>query len=108
MPKSHKRKKNPGVGIDFKRAKHKVGKKLPKAQNETDTTVRASRLVLAEQSVAVDKSGVATTSRNVSLKVRGAYLQHWLVCIMRDVWLTDRGICRNCWVNAGIIVKRYA
>ena len=70
MPKGHKRKKNPGVGIDFRKVKHKVGKKLPKAQNETDTTIKSQKLVLAEQTVAVDKSGVATTSRNNSLQVR--------------------------------------
>jgi hypothetical protein len=35
MPKaraSKRKKTNPGVGIDFKKAKHKVGKKLPRAQ----------------------------------------------------------------------------
>ncbi len=68
MPKGHKRKKNPGVGIDFKRAKHKVGRKLPKAQNETDTTIKSQKLVLAEQSVGIDKTGLATTSRNNTLK----------------------------------------
>ena len=68
MPKGHKRKKNPGVGIDFRKAKHKVGRKLPKAQNETDTTVKSQKLVLAEQSVGVDKTGLATTSRNNTLK----------------------------------------
>lgn len=70
MPKGHKRKKNPGVGIDFKRAKHKVGRKLPKAENETDTTIRSQKLVLSEQSLAVDKTGYATTSRKSTLKVR--------------------------------------
>eukprot|EP00890_Picochlorum_soloecismus_P003035 jgi/Picsp_1/3732/NSC_06568-R1_protein len=68
MPKGHKRKKNPGVGIDFKRAKHKVGKKLPKADNETDTTIRSQKLILSEQSLAVDKTGHATTSRKSTLK----------------------------------------
>lgn len=70
MPKGHKRKKNPGVGIDFKRAKHRVGRKLPKAENETDTTIRSQKLILSEQSLAVDKTGHATTSRKSTLKVR--------------------------------------
>jgi len=35
MPKGHKR-KNAGVGVDFKKAKHKVGKTLAKAENATD------------------------------------------------------------------------
>ena len=71
MPKSQKRKKNSGVGVDFRRVKHKVGKKLPKAQNETDTTVRSGKIVLAEQSVAADKTGQATTQRKNTLHVRG-------------------------------------
>ncbi|KAG7670635.1 hypothetical protein KSW81_003194 [Nannochloris sp. 'desiccata'] len=44
MPKGHKR-KNTGVGVDFKRAKHKV-----------------------EQSIAVDKTGAVVTHRNLTLK----------------------------------------
>jgi len=35
-------KKNAGVGVDFKRIKHKVGKKLKKAQNETVTTFKSA------------------------------------------------------------------
>lgn len=70
MPKGFKRKKNAGVGIDFKRVKRKVGRSLPKAQNETDTTIHSQQLVLAEQSVAVDKTGLATTRRKNTLKVR--------------------------------------
>lgn len=34
------KRKNPGVGVDFRRVKHKVGRKLQKAQNDTDTTIR--------------------------------------------------------------------
>lgn len=40
MGKIIKRKKNPGVGVDFKKVKNKVGKKLKKAANNTDTTIR--------------------------------------------------------------------
>lgn len=67
MPKGFKR-KNAGVGVDFKRVKHKVGKKLVKAQNETDTTVVSKSITLPEQSIAVDKGGAAVTHRNLSLK----------------------------------------
>jgi hypothetical protein len=77
MPKSHKRKKNPGVGIDFKKAKHKVGKKLPRAQNETDTDIKSGKIFLSEQSVAVDKSEVATTSRNNTLKELLSQCKHY-------------------------------
>ena len=40
MGKIIKRKNNPGVGVDFRRVKQKVGKKLQKARNETDTTIK--------------------------------------------------------------------
>jgi len=69
MPKGHKR-KNTGVGVDFKRAKHKVGKKLPQAQNATDTTVVSRSIALKEQSIALDKTGAVVTHRNLTLKVR--------------------------------------
>ena len=64
-----KRKKNPGVGVDFKRVKHKVGKKLPAAQNATDTSVRAKRINLPSQSLAADKIGTPVSDHNLSLKV---------------------------------------
>jgi pre-rRNA-processing protein IPI1 len=63
------RKKNAGVGVDFKRAKHRVGKKLPRAQNQTDTSFKSRTISLAEQSLATDKDGQAVTGRNLTLKV---------------------------------------
>lgn len=63
-----KRKANPGVGVDFKRVKHKVGKKLPKAQNDTDVSFRARSIHLPGQLLGEDK-GVATNAQNLTLKV---------------------------------------
>ena len=69
MPK--KRKKNPGVGIDFKRAKLKVGKKLPQAKNATDTHFKAQSISLPGQSAFTDdRSGIPVTDRNLTIKVR--------------------------------------
>ena len=71
MPKSSgaKRKaKNAGVGIDFKKAKHRVGKKLPKAQNATDTNFKSKAISLPGQNVGEDK-GAAVTQGNLTLKV---------------------------------------
>ena len=45
------KKKNPGKGIDFKRVRGKVGKKLPKAQNLTDTTIRSRAINLPGQNL---------------------------------------------------------
>ena len=63
-----KKRKNPGVGIDFKKAKHKVGKKLPKAANETRTDFQSRSINLSTQSVSKDKAG-AVSERNLTLKV---------------------------------------
>lgn len=71
MPKSSgaKRKaKNAGVGIDFKKAKHRVGKKLPKAQNATDTNFKSKAITLPGQNVGEDK-GAAVSQGNLTLKV---------------------------------------
>ena len=65
-----KRKKNPGVGVDFKRAKHKVGKKLPPAQNATETSFKAKRITLPNQSLAADRTGAAVSDHNLSVKVQ--------------------------------------
>lgn len=76
MPKSagFKRKaKNAGVGVDFKKARHKVGKKLPKAQNETDTNFKSRAINLPGQNVGEEK-GAAVTQRNLPLKVRSDVL----------------------------------
>lgn len=66
MPKGFKR-KNTGVGVDFRRVKHKVGKKLGKAENATDTTIVSRTITLPQQSIATDKTGSALTHRNLSL-----------------------------------------
>ena len=67
MPKSHKR-KNKGIGIDFKRAKQKVGKVLPRAENQTNTEVKSKAIHLSEQSIVVNKEGQAVTHRKLTLK----------------------------------------
>ncbi len=43
------KKKNAGVGVDFKRIKHKVGKKLKKAQNETNASFKSAAINLPQQ-----------------------------------------------------------
>lgn len=68
MPK--KRKKNPGVGIDFKRAKLKVGKKLPQAKNATDTNFKAQSISLPGQNAfSDDHTKVPVSDRNLTIKV---------------------------------------
>lgn len=67
--KGKKKGGNPGVGIDFKKVKHKVGKKLPKAQNETDTNFKARSINLPSQGLKEITEGAAVNYQNLSLKV---------------------------------------
>ncbi len=62
--------KNPGVGVDFKRVKHKVGKKLPRARNETDTDFKSRSINLPNQAaLREDRSEAAVNYQNLTLKV---------------------------------------
>ena len=71
MPKARPpKRKNAGVGVDFKRVKRRVGRKLAPADNATDTRVVARRVALPGQSVAEERGG-AVSERNLTLKVRG-------------------------------------
>ena len=76
-PRKLSKRKNPGVGIDFKKAKHKVGKKLPRAQNDTETEIKSGKLFLRESSIATDKSELATTSRNNTLRELLSQVKHY-------------------------------
>ena len=54
-------------GIDFIRAKKKVGRKIKKSNNVTDTTVRAKRINLSTQTLGAEGKGDAVTSRGLSM-----------------------------------------
>jgi hypothetical protein len=69
MGKKPGKRKNPGVGVDFRKVKHKVGKRLPAARNETRTDFSARAINLPSQSVGADKGGAAVSERNLTLKV---------------------------------------
>ena len=51
------------------RLEMQVGKTLPKAQNETNTTIKSRSINLPGQSVGQDKAGAAVTQRNLSQQV---------------------------------------
>lgn len=57
-----------GIGIDFKKVKRKVGRKLPPPKNETKLDFSTKSIVLPEQSVAQNKEGIALNLRRQSLK----------------------------------------
>ncbi|PRW33261.1 Testis-expressed sequence 10 [Chlorella sorokiniana] len=79
-----RKKKNAGVGVDFKKVKHKVGKKLPRAQNQTDTNFKSRTISLAQQSMAVDREGQAVSTRNLTLKELLGQCGHYSERVRKD------------------------
>ena len=72
-----------GVGIDFRRAKRRVGRKLPAANNATDTTVKARAISLPAQSVAEERGG-APTARGLTLPELLAQAGHYAAKVRAD------------------------
>ncbi len=99
MKKPANKKGNKGVGVDFKKYKHKVGKKLPSgASNATDTTVKSRQITLPQQSVAADKSGLAVTQRNLTLKacISSPKSCAWDTCSTPILTLPPEPLLHNC------------
>ena len=113
-----KRKKNPGVGVDFKRVKQKVGKKLAPAQNATDTSFKAKRINLPSQSLGAAKATTAVNEHNLTLKVRyelrAVHSAKGIVCFNRAcVTLLPTGLkleawCRTFWRKAATTARKCA
>ncbi|XP_022888460.1 uncharacterized protein LOC111403998 isoform X1 [Olea europaea var. sylvestris] len=55
-------------GIDFKKIKRKIGRKLPPPKNATNTEIKSKAIVLPEQSVASEKAGLAVSRKGLTLK----------------------------------------
>ncbi|MQL94185.1 hypothetical protein Taro_026833, partial [Colocasia esculenta] len=55
-------------GVDFKKIKHKIGRKLPPPKNATNTQIKSKAIVLPEQSVVSERSGLAVSSRGLTLR----------------------------------------
>uniref|UniRef100_A0A0D9W5Z4 Uncharacterized protein n=2 Tax=Leersia perrieri TaxID=77586 RepID=A0A0D9W5Z4_9ORYZ len=55
-------------GVDFKKYKHKVGRKLPPPKNATNTEIKSKSIVLPEQSMASERTGMAVNKRGLTLR----------------------------------------
>uniref|UniRef100_A0A0E0DF38 Pre-rRNA-processing protein Ipi1 N-terminal domain-containing protein n=1 Tax=Oryza meridionalis TaxID=40149 RepID=A0A0E0DF38_9ORYZ len=55
-------------GVDFKKYKHKVGRKLPPPKNATNTEIKSRAIVLPEQSMASERAGMAVNKRGLTLR----------------------------------------
>ena len=71
-------------GIDFIRAKKKVGKKIKKHANVTDTTVRAKRINLPGQTVGTEGKGEPLTHRGLSISELLNQTSHYSEKVRKD------------------------
>ncbi|XP_064614009.1 testis-expressed protein 10-like [Liolophura sinensis] len=76
MPKGKKKKNK-----DFQKVKLKVGKRLPKADNETRTSFKARTIQVPEQLRGRTEGGEPTTHRKLSLTELLSQLQHYNVSV---------------------------
>ncbi|OAO92925.1 hypothetical protein AXX17_AT5G26970 [Arabidopsis thaliana] len=60
-------KKQQKKGIDFKKIKRKLGRKLPPPNNATNTEIKSKAIILHEQSVAAERDGFATSKKGLTL-----------------------------------------
>ncbi|XP_030525125.1 uncharacterized protein LOC115737229 isoform X2 [Rhodamnia argentea] len=77
-------KKQQKKGIDFKKIKRKVGRKLPPPKNATNTEIKSKAIVLPEQSVASDRSGLAVNKKGLTLKELLQQTSHHNPKVRRD------------------------
>lgn len=66
--KKPKAKQKQRGGVDFKKYKHKVGRKLPPPKNATNTEIKSKAIVLPEQSMASERTGMAVNKRGLTLR----------------------------------------
>lgn len=72
------------TGIDFIRAKKKVGRKIRKQANETNTEVKAKRINLSVQSVGAEGKGEQVTGRGLSMPELLNQCQHYSARVRKD------------------------
>ncbi|KAK8466466.1 hypothetical protein PHAVU_008G104000 [Phaseolus vulgaris] len=75
-------KKQPG--IDFKKIRRKIGRKLPPPKNTTNTEIKSKAIVLPEQSIAAEKAGLAVNKKGLTLKELLQQTSHHNPKVRRD------------------------
>ncbi|MED6111713.1 hypothetical protein PIB30_054890, partial [Stylosanthes scabra] len=83
MTRPKAKSKKPG-GVDFKKIRRKIGKKLPPPKNATNTEIKSKAIVLPEQSVAADKAGLAVNKKGLTLKELLQQTSHHNAKVRRD------------------------
>ncbi|EPS70426.1 hypothetical protein M569_04331 [Genlisea aurea] len=74
-------------GVDFKKYKRKVGRKLPPPKNATNTEVKSKAIVLPEQSIVSQKEGLAVSHKGLTLKELLQHTNHHNAKVRKDALL---------------------
>ncbi|KAJ6406758.1 hypothetical protein OIU84_010300 [Salix udensis] len=80
-------KKQQKRGIDFKKIKRKMGRKLPPPKNTTNTEIKSKAIVLPEQSVASEKAGLAVSKKGLTLKELLQHTSHHNAKVRKEMLL---------------------
>ncbi|CAL9229381.1 unnamed protein product [Arabidopsis halleri] len=88
-------KKQQKKGIDFKKIKRKLGRKLPPPNNATNTEIKSKAIILPEQSVAAEKSGVATSKKGLTLKELLQQTSHHNAKVRKDALYGIKDLFKN-------------
>ncbi|KAG7022980.1 Testis-expressed protein 10 [Cucurbita argyrosperma subsp. argyrosperma] len=85
-------KKQKKSGIDFKKIKRKIGRKLPPPKNATNTEIKSKAIILPEQSVASEKAGLAVNKKGLTLKELLQQTSHYNYKIRKGALLGIRDL----------------
>ncbi|XP_021892438.1 uncharacterized protein LOC110810555 [Carica papaya] len=88
-------KKQQKRGIDFKKIKRKLGRKLPPPKNATDTQIKSRAIILPEQSVAAEKTGLAVSKKGLTLKELLQQTSHHNAKVRKDALCGIRDLFQN-------------
>jgi pre-rRNA-processing protein IPI1 len=88
-------KKQQKKGIDFKKIKRKLGRKLPPPKNATNTEIKSKAIILPEQSVAAEKSGLATSKKGLTLKELLPQTSHHNAKVRKDALYGIKDLFKN-------------
>ncbi|KAI7990847.1 Testis-expressed protein 10 [Camellia lanceoleosa] len=86
------RKKQQQRGVDFKKIKRKIGRKLPPPKNATSTEIKSKAIILPEQSVASEKAGLAVSKKGLTLKELLQQTSHHNSKVRKDALIGIRDI----------------
>ncbi|XP_051150563.1 uncharacterized protein LOC127264984 isoform X2 [Andrographis paniculata] len=89
--KSQSKKPQKG-GVDFKKIKRKIGRKLPPPNNTTNTEIKSKAIVLPEQSIASEKAGLAVSKKGLTLKELLQQTSHHNAKVRKDALLGMKDI----------------